>query len=87
MSLLMKALDKAAKDREEGGAEPAPAARAGDAIAPGAGAAKPELRSNRWRRSKPGRRRQHRVNPPSRRTRRPALSRPLHHVNRSRLPP
>jgi Tfp pilus assembly protein PilF len=43
MSLLMKALDKAAKDREEGGAEPAPAARAGDAFAPGAGAAKSGL--------------------------------------------
>ena len=39
----MKALDKAAKDREEGDAEPAPAARAGDAVAPGAGAAKSEL--------------------------------------------
>jgi Tfp pilus assembly protein PilF len=43
MSLLMKALDKAAKDREEGGAEPASAARAGDAVAPGAGAAKSGL--------------------------------------------
>lgn len=39
----MKALDKAAKDREEGGAEPASAARAGDAVARGAGAAKSEL--------------------------------------------
>ncbi len=39
----MKALDKAAKDREEGGAESASAARPGDAVARGAGAVKSEL--------------------------------------------
>lgn len=43
MSLLMKALDKAAKDREEADAGRAPAAPADDTAAPGAGAAKSEL--------------------------------------------
>jgi Tfp pilus assembly protein PilF len=43
MSLLMKALDKAAKDREETDAGRTPAAPAGGAAAPGAGGAKSGL--------------------------------------------